>query len=607
MHFGTKGVTNGMHRISKWFNNMKIRTKLFLSLVLVVIVPVLIVGLFLTAEFREKVLDDAVAQSLNNVDRIKQRTSQLLAVPIEVSNTLMNDDQLKRIANTSFTKSVDVFRAYRDYPGFRSAKSLHKEIRSIRVYIDNPTLLNNWEFMKPSTSTQAAYWYTVARNSPMAMWYYFDEETDPGTKYLNLVRRIDFLGYRTSGILVISLNRSELTSILRNEPYDTMIIDENNQIVASTNYSDQGLSLSDVNVGMRLEGFKDGTYNTLVDGKRSKVVVESIMPTASLNGLRIVSVIGIEGIVKDANRIGMLGLIVMLVSFMVAVVLILFVSKLLANRMLRLSREMNKVASGNLNVALHIDGNDEVGQLARQFNSMMHSIRDLMEEVRESNEQQNLLKIKQKEIKLRMMASQINPHFLFNALESIRMKAHMNKQTDIAQTVKLLGTLMRKNLEIGGSSIKLVDEIEIVRCYLEIQQFRFGDRLGFELDIDPASLQVRVPPLIVQPLVENAVVHGLESKEEGGCVVIRTTMSDDYKQLMIEISDNGQGMTEERLQQLMESLDDMEDREGYRIGMRNVHQRLRLTYGEEYVLSLQSTPDEGTHIRMTLPAGREEW
>ncbi|PWV88444.1 two-component system sensor histidine kinase YesM [Paenibacillus cellulosilyticus] len=595
-----------MHRISKWFNNMKIRTKLFLSLVLVVIVPVLIVGLFLTAQFREKVLDEAVAQSLNNVDRIKQRTSQLLAVPIDVANTLY-DDQLRRIANTSFANSVDVFRAYRDYTGIKSAKNLHKEIRSIRFYMDNPTLLNNWEFMKPNTSTQAAYWYKEAQDSPMALWYYFDEETNPGDKYLNLVRRIDFLEYRTSGILVISLNRSELTSILMNEPYDTMIIDENNHIVASTCSADEGLALSDVNVGMTLDGFKDGTYDTRVDGKQSKVVVESITPDLSRNGLRIVSVIGIEGIVKDANRIGMLGLMIMLFSFIVAILLISFVSKLLSNRMLQLSREMNKVASGNLNVALQLDGNDEVGQLARQFNGMMHSIRDLMEEVRESNEQQNLLKIKQKEIKLRMMASQINPHFLFNALESIRMKAHMNKQTEIAQTVKLLGTLMRKNLEIGGSSIKLDDEIEIVRCYLEIQRFRFGDRLAFELDIDPRSLHVRVPPLIVQPLVENAVVHGLESKEEGGCVVIRTTMSKDRKTLIIEISDNGEGMTEERLEQLMESLDDMEDREGYRIGMRNVHQRLKLTYGELYALSLESTPDEGTQIRMTLPAGREEW
>lgn len=596
-----------MHWISKRFNNMKIRTKLFLSLVLVVIVPLLIVGLFLTSQFREKVLDDAVAQSLNNVERIKQRMSQLLAVPIDVASTLMYDKKLYDIANTSFANSGDVFRAYNEYPIFQRIKEIHKEIRSIRLYVDNPTLLNNWEYMKADTVTQAAYWYKEAQDSQMALWYYFDEETNPGTKYLNLVRRIDFLGYRTSGILVISLKRSELTNILMNEPFDTMIIDENNRIVASTRAADEGLELSDVSVGMTLDGFMDGTFNTLVDGKRSKVVVESITPTASRNGLRIVSVIGIEGIVKDANRIGMLGLMIMLFSLFVAIILILFVSKLLANRMLRLSREMNKVASGNLNVALQIDGNDEVGQLARQFNGMMHSIRDLMEEVRESNEQQNLLKIKQKEIKLRMMASQINPHFLFNALESIRMKAHMNKQTEIAQTVKLLGTLMRKNLEIGGSSIKLDDEIEIVRCYLEIQRFRFGDRLGFELDIDPASLQVRVPPLIVQPLVENSVVHGLESKEEGGCVVIRTTMSDDYKKLMIEISDNGQGMNEERLEELMQSLDDMEDREGYRIGMRNVHQRLKLTYGDDYALTLESKPDEGTFIRMTLPAGREDW
>ncbi|MBD3920264.1 sensor histidine kinase [Paenibacillus sp. PR3] len=596
-----------MHWISNRFNNMKIRSKLFLSLVLVVIVPLLIVGLILTSQFREKVLDDAVAQSLNNVERIKQRMSQLLAGPIDVASSLMYDKKLYNIANTSFSSSADVFLAYNEYPIFQRIKEIHKEIRSIRLYVDNPTMLNNWEYMKADTATQSAYWYKEAQDSQMAMWYYFDEETNPGTKYLNLVRRIDFLGYRTSGILVISLHRSELTNILMNEPFDTMIIDANNRIVASTRTSDEGLALSDVNVGMSLDGLKDGTLNTLVDGKRSKVVVESITPTASRNGLRIVSVIGIEGIVKDANRIGMLGLTIMLFSLIVAIILISFVSKLLANRMLRLSREMNKVASGNLNVTLQIDGNDEVGQLARQFNGMMHSIRDLMEEVRESNEQQNLLKIKQKEIKLRMMASQINPHFLFNALESIRMKAHMNKQTEIAQTVKLLGTLMRKNLEIGGSSIKLDDEIEIVRCYLEIQRFRFGDRLGFELDIDPRSLQVRVPPLIIQPLVENSVVHGLESKEEGGSVVIRTTMSDDFKKLVIEISDNGQGMREERLEELMQSLDDMEDREGYRIGMRNVHQRLKLTYGDEYALTLESTPDEGTFIRMTLPAGREDW
>ncbi|EFM08651.1 integral membrane sensor signal transduction histidine kinase [Paenibacillus curdlanolyticus YK9] len=594
-----------MPPLSKWLNNMKIRTKLFLSLVLVVAVPVLIVGLILTTQFREKALDDAVSQSLNNVDRIKQRTSDLLTIPIDVSNNLMYDEQLKRVVNTQFTSPVDVFRDYRDFTAFHSAMSLHTEIKSIRFYMDNPTLLNNWEFMQPNAAVQKQFWYESALDNSLAQWFYFDDETTGGSKYLSLVRRVDFLTYRTSGVLIISLNRTELASMLMNEPFDTMIMDENNYVVASTRPSEEGLKLADANIWKVLGSYKDGTYDTVVEGKRSKVVVESLHPSSSRNGLRIVSVIHIDGIVKDANRIGMLGFIIMSVGFLIAVIIISLVSKLLSNRLLVLSREMNKVTTGNLNVSLRIDGNDEVGQLSRQFNGMMHSIRDLMEEVQESNRQKNLLEIKQKEIKLRMMASQINPHFLFNALESIRMKAHINKQTEIAQTVKLLGTLMRKNLEIGGSSILLSDEIEIVRCYLEIQRFRFGDRLSFELDIDPLSLSMRVPPLIVQPLVENAVVHGLECKEEGGYVRIRTSVSDDGETLQIEIKDNGQGMDEQRKQQLLASLEDMEDREGYRIGMRNVHQRLVLTYGEAYGMTLESDPENGTYIGLKLPAGRD--
>lgn len=591
-----------MHRLlSRWLNNMKIRSKLFLSLLLVVAVPVLIVGLFLTAQFREKVLDDAVSQSLNNVYRIKQRTSELMSVPIEASNTLLYDDQMKRIVNTTFDRPIDVFLAYRDYTAFHNLMTLHKEISSIRLYADNQSLLNNWEFMKLSPATEQTFWYNAALKDPLAQWYYIDEETNPGVKKLSLVRRVDFLEYRTSAVLVISVNRTELASMLMNEPFDTMIIDANNYVVASTRKSDEGRKLTDVNIGEVLDSYGDGTYNTIVDGTRSKVVVESLHPSSSRNGLRIVSVIRIDSIVKDANRISLLGLGVMLISFLVAIIITSFVSRLLSNRLLVLSREMNKVAAGNLKGSLRIDGNDEIGQLSRQFNGMMNSIRDLMEEVKETNHQRNMLQIKQKEIKLRMMASQINPHFLFNALESIRMKAHMNKQTEIAQTVKLLGTLMRKNLEIGGSSIALSDEIEIVRCYLEIQRFRFGERLAFELDIDPQTLSLRVPPLIVQPLVENAVVHGLETKEEGGCVVIRTRVADDGQKLVIEIADNGQGMEEQRLRQLLESLEDMEDREGYRIGMRNVHQRLKLMHGDAYALTLESTPEQGTYIRLELP------
>ena len=123
----------------------------------------------------------------------------------------------------------------------------------------------------------------------------------------------------------------------------------------------------------------------------------------------------------------------------------------------------------------------------------------------EKTEQNNALELAQREIKLKMMASQINPHFLFNALESIRMNAHMKGDKEIANVVRLLGKLMRKNLEVGREQTPLKEEIEMVRSYLEIQKFRYEDRLSFEVKVDPAASNMMIPPLVIQPLVENVI------------------------------------------------------------------------------------------------------
>lgn len=151
------------------------------------------------------------------------------------------------------------------------------------------------------------------------------------------------------------------------------------------------------------------------------------------------------------------------------------------------------MSTGDFDTSLKIDGKDEIALLARQFNSMVRSINDLMYEVQESNDQNSLLEQKQNDIRFKMLASQINPHFLFNALESIRMEAHMKGQVEIARVVRLLGKMMRSNLEVGRSKILLSQELEVVRCYLDIQQFRYEDRLKYQFIVDPAveSLYIR--------------------------------------------------------------------------------------------------------------------
>lgn len=270
-----------------------------------------------------------------------------------------------------------------------------------------------------------------------------------------------------------------------------------------------------------------------------------------------------------------------------------------SRRLLHLSRHINRVSTGDFDTTLKIDGKDEIALLARQFNSMVRSINDLMYEVQESNAQNSLLEQKQNDIRFKMLASQINPHFLFNALEAIRMEAHMKGQVEIARVVRLLGKMMRSNLEVGRSKILLSQELEVVRCYLDIQQFRYEERLKYQFTVDPAVESLYMPPLLIQPLVENAVIHGLDNKMEGAFVTVEVVQVGDHAKFTI--TDNGVGISPIQLEELLNTLERKEEREGERIGLRNVHDRLKLSYGAEYGLTIESRPNVGTVIFFCIP------
>ncbi|WP_373233366.1 sensor histidine kinase [Cohnella sp.] len=590
---------------SRTFNNLKLRIKLFLSFIVVVFIPVLIVGLFLTNELRDMALKNATEQNSTNVERVKARTAELINFAYDSSYRMANDGRLETVSTHHYETVYEVVKAYREYQVFIENRRLYKEISNFRFYIDNPTMLDNWEFIQPEQATVMSEWYQKALNSANGKvgWYFLEDERDK-RKYLSLVRKVNFPEKSSNGILVINVNMEMLNSILSQEAFETMIVDESNTIVAAKSKAWVGMTLGDIDFEQDVMLEQGGSFDTVVDGRASRILIEPLVPESSLNTLRIISVFSIDNIVKDANRVNVLALTVISASLIIAIVLIYGVSTILSKRMLRLSKHITKVATGNLDIMLEIDGKDEIGQLSRQFNSMVSSINGLVEEVQESNRQKNLLESKQNEIKLKMMASQINPHFLFNALESIRMKAHLKGQKEISQVVRLLGKLMRKNLEVSSGRTILGDEIDIVRCYLDIQKFRYEDRLEYSLRIDPRVEKMAIPPLIIQPLVENAVIHGLENKMEGGIVFVQAELVGDN--IRIDVFDNGTGMNAEKIAELYKSMNEEEDDERNRIGLRNVHLRLILSYGNEHGLVFESVPGNGTHISFTIPVGGEQ-
>lgn len=406
-------------------NDMKLRKKLSLAFITVAVLPLLASGIYLTGKLREIMVMDAFEQAANNVDRVRKRTEEVIKVPLDISYRLSNDSRMKSVASRSYGSYIEVIQTYRQYSDIRDYMRLYKEIKAIRLYTPNPTMLNNWEFMQPDARTEQAEWYRMALSKKgLAGWVYIQDERDQ-KYYLSLVRKISLEEPRKESVLVINVNTGMLNSILAQESFSTMIVDDRNNIVAANRPNLYGKNLSEVNAGDSMLTQRDGSFDVVMDGKPSKVVIASLIPESSWNGLRVISVFTVSDIVREANGVIRLATLVIGGCLVVAVLLVHASASLITSRLLRLSKHMSRVGAGSWNTYLDLDGKDEIGQLSRQFNALVHRVSQLMREVEESNRQKRLLEQKQNEIKFKMLASQINPHFLFNTLESIRMEAHL--------------------------------------------------------------------------------------------------------------------------------------------------------------------------------------
>ena len=227
------------------------------------------------------------------------------------------------------------------------------------------------------------------------------------------------------------------------------------------------------------------------------------------------------------------------------------------------------------------------------INSMIRDIDALTASVYENKLEQERARSRQREAEFKMLASQINPHFLFNTLESIRMKARACGDTEVADMVKMLAKLMRHSIEVRDSLVPVKDELALTEYYLKLQHYRFGDAVQFAVTAEPGCEQ-----LFILPLVENAFVHGLKERRMGGRITVHAE-ADDVA-LTITVADNGVGMMPAALDALRQSLA-AEDFDRSHIGVANVHHRIRMFYGADWGLTVDSAPGQGTTATLRLP------
>ncbi|GAB1157638.1 sensor histidine kinase [Paenibacillus illinoisensis] len=331
-----------------------------------------------------------------------------------------------------------------------------------------------------------------------------------------------------------------------------------------------------------------GSYEDEADGQKRLNTVKSV---ANI-GWKIVGVAYLDEIMTTRQEVNGYLVRVLLVVLILVILVSMLLSSSLTRPIRRMERKMKAVERGDFNVELPVQGPLEVERLSRRFNLMVYKIRTLMNEIIHEQEQKRRLE-------LEALQAQINPHFLYNTLNSVVRMVGMSRNEEVITMITSLSRLFRISLSQGKTIITVREELEHAHHYLTIQQMRFKRKFRFSLDADEDTLECLTLKLVLQPLIENAIVHGIEYHTDEGCIEIRVYRESD--QLVFRITDNGVGMTEEQVAGLLQGSPIVKSGAGSGVAVRNVHDRIQLYYGEGCGLEFESDLEEGTTVWIRIP------
>jgi two-component system sensor histidine kinase YesM len=272
-----------------------------------------------------------------------------------------------------------------------------------------------------------------------------------------------------------------------------------------------------------------------------------------------------------------------------------FMSRKISRPIRKLKTSMEQVEQGDFNISIHIKGTDEVEQLSRRFNIMVARIRQLMDQIIGEQEAK-------RKYEFEVLQAQINPHFLYNTLNSIVRMVGTGKNEDVITSITSLSKLFRISLSRGKAIITVEEELEHIRNYLILQKIRYKNKFDYVIDIEDEVLPYLTIKLILQPIVENAIYHGIEFMTAGGLIQISARI--EAGKILFQVRDNGVGIPPQMLQTIQSG--QVQSEKGSGVGFKNVHERIKLFHGPDYGLEIESEPDEGTCVSIWMPLMKEE-
>ncbi|WP_274651073.1 sensor histidine kinase [Paenibacillus humicola] len=323
-----------------------------------------------------------------------------------------------------------------------------------------------------------------------------------------------------------------------------------------------------------------------------------MVPAVLNNGWMLNGIVPVQELVAESVQIRNLTILTAAVSVLWALAVGYYISRKIGRPLRELSILMKRSERGDLSVRSSIYGHNELGQLSRSFNNMIGQIGHLIRRISEEESE------KQK-AEIRALRYQINPHFLYNTLNSIRWMAKLGKPDKVERAISALVQLLEANVERKGLFVRLEEELYLLTQYMVIQQYRYEGLLQLRIDCPDDLMDRQIPRMLLQPIVENAIFHGIAPKDEPGTIDI--AVAREGERLLIRISDDGVGIGPEELPELLkERTHDTASKGMSHIGLRHVHQSLQLYYGKEYGVRVASAPKKGTTVTLMFADSREE-
>jgi two-component system sensor histidine kinase YesM len=403
-----------------------------------------------------------------------------------------------------------------------------------------------------------------------------------------------------TNVLKIEIPEKSIYSLMEKEGINKKIylLDSTNKIVSTTDRLYLGKDIDTISEIGNLEFMRSDINSAKLDKKSGIAFYGFLNERNAINDWKVVSIISSEAMLKDIYGIVKYSMMICVTSFLIAILFVLLFSNKLTKRLEMLVRNMAKIRGENFNAFVSFEENDEIGALSKSIKSMVDRINNLIKEV-------YVLDIKKKEAEINALQSQINPHFLFNTMESIRMNLWKKQDYETSEVIQNFAHLLRKSIDWSSYNITLKHEIDLVSAYLEIQKYRYKDKVDYEITVSEELVHFIIPKFTLQPIVENAIYHGIEMKKGKGKLILNAEIVDN--KLKIVVQDDGVGMDPNTLEFAREQIYSEQQVDGAKrsVGIRNVHQRLKLHFGDEYGININSEINVGTIVEIYLPINTE--